>query len=484
MNKMRLRRIARRLGAFGLAMTGILAAVWVLPPVVHRARRLCPVVHPDSVTAAGAVPSYARQTGMSCSACHTIFPELTPFGREFKLNGYTMTNTKQIEADASSSAPALKFNALAPLSVMFQTSLTHYNGVANHKENNGVVLGPLSLFYAGEISQHTGTFLQVTMADSGSNFGFDTVDLRYANQATLSGVPVTYGLALDNAGTAEDLWNSTPHWGYPYMDAFPGRGDGPAVASLSGAAPGAYAMVDNHVYAYVGVYRQPTGKSILMTDNTSGNTPVTSTGTVHAWSPYWRLAWQGNLGNDDNYLEVGTFGTNVRVYGTFTNADADVAAGLSQGNSDDFTDNAVDAQYELHLGSNMLVAHASDIYEAQKLNAAVAAGAVTDSVQHVNRINADVGYILGNRWEVRGAYFTTTGTHDAYAFTGTGDGFPNGGDGTVASVNQDGYIAQVDFLPTQNTKLSAQYTAYNKYGGLVDGASINNALVINAWWMF
>src|SRR5450830_457443 len=37
-----------------------------------------------------AVPSFARQTGMDCAACHTSFPELTPFGRDFKLNGYTL----------------------------------------------------------------------------------------------------------------------------------------------------------------------------------------------------------------------------------------------------------------------------------------------------------------------------------------------------------------------------------------------------------
>ncbi len=42
------------------------------------------------VNEANAVPSFARQTGMDCVACHTSFPELTPFGREFKLNGYTL----------------------------------------------------------------------------------------------------------------------------------------------------------------------------------------------------------------------------------------------------------------------------------------------------------------------------------------------------------------------------------------------------------
>src|SRR5690349_12398929 len=40
---------------------------------------------------ASAVPSYARQTGMPCSQCHTLSfgPALTAYGRQFKLNGYT-----------------------------------------------------------------------------------------------------------------------------------------------------------------------------------------------------------------------------------------------------------------------------------------------------------------------------------------------------------------------------------------------------------
>ena len=36
-----------------------------------------------------AIPSFARQTGLACDVCHTVFPHLTPFGREFKLHGYT-----------------------------------------------------------------------------------------------------------------------------------------------------------------------------------------------------------------------------------------------------------------------------------------------------------------------------------------------------------------------------------------------------------
>ena len=38
---------------------------------------------------ARALPSFARQTGQPCSTCHTDFPGLTPYGRLFKIKGYT-----------------------------------------------------------------------------------------------------------------------------------------------------------------------------------------------------------------------------------------------------------------------------------------------------------------------------------------------------------------------------------------------------------
>src|SRR5215469_13145435 len=39
---------------------------------------------------AEALPSFARQTGQPCGTCHTDLPFLTPFGRRFKLLGYTV----------------------------------------------------------------------------------------------------------------------------------------------------------------------------------------------------------------------------------------------------------------------------------------------------------------------------------------------------------------------------------------------------------
>ena len=42
-----------------------------------------------TIPPANALPSYARQTGQPCGTCHTDYPGLTPYGRLFKLGGYT-----------------------------------------------------------------------------------------------------------------------------------------------------------------------------------------------------------------------------------------------------------------------------------------------------------------------------------------------------------------------------------------------------------
>ena len=45
-----------------------------------------------------AVPSFARQTGLPCSQCHTLSfgPALTAYGRQFKLNAYTFSGGEQL----------------------------------------------------------------------------------------------------------------------------------------------------------------------------------------------------------------------------------------------------------------------------------------------------------------------------------------------------------------------------------------------------
>src|SRR5713226_3746009 len=61
---------------------------------------------------AAALPSYSWQTGQPCTQCHVqaFGPDLTSFGRQFKLNGYVWDR------------PDVPF---IPLSAMLETSFTH-----------------------------------------------------------------------------------------------------------------------------------------------------------------------------------------------------------------------------------------------------------------------------------------------------------------------------------------------------------------------
>src|SRR2546430_3918128 len=65
--------------------------------------------------AALAVPSFARQTGMACEACHTVYPELTHFGRVFKANGYVPANLKQVRDVTAKKEQLLELGQTPPL---------------------------------------------------------------------------------------------------------------------------------------------------------------------------------------------------------------------------------------------------------------------------------------------------------------------------------------------------------------------------------
>src|SRR5450631_4297063 len=71
---------------------------------------------------ASAVPSFARQTGLACEACHTVFPQLTPFGRTFKASGYTLFNTLKVADIDAIKKSTLSLTDLPPVSAMVMAS--------------------------------------------------------------------------------------------------------------------------------------------------------------------------------------------------------------------------------------------------------------------------------------------------------------------------------------------------------------------------
>ena len=170
---------------------------------------------------AHAVPSFARQTGLACEACHTVFPELTPFGRKFKLNGYLIDNLPQVKGMTPDNKEALALNWMPPLSVQFIGSYTKLKTAqpdpSGGVSQNGTVQFPeaFSLFYAGKIAPKVGGFIQVTYDNQDNALGGTTPNsLRGPGDA--QGQPIDYGVTFNNAPTVQDPWNSTPAWKYPF----------------------------------------------------------------------------------------------------------------------------------------------------------------------------------------------------------------------------------------------------------------------------
>ena len=102
---------------------------------------------------AEALPAYARQTGQPCAACHTAFPELTPFGRRFKIGGYTLQG-------GDWNGP--------PLSAIFMAGFTHTNSPQDAPPapglhtNDNLVWQQVSGFIAGRLYGNLGSFIQIT----------------------------------------------------------------------------------------------------------------------------------------------------------------------------------------------------------------------------------------------------------------------------------------------------------------------------------
>ena len=77
---------------------------------------------------AQAVASFARQTGLACEACHTVPPELTPFGRRFKLNGYTLTTRPPLVSDVDDHKKNTVWLTDIPgISILLQSTYDHWS---------------------------------------------------------------------------------------------------------------------------------------------------------------------------------------------------------------------------------------------------------------------------------------------------------------------------------------------------------------------
>jgi hypothetical protein len=429
-----------------------------------------------SVGTANAIPSFARQTGYTCNRCHINPAELTDEGRKFKLNAYTQTNQTPISTDPDRQKSGLSLLPFLPLSAWIQVSATGLSKPQPATQNWNVSLPQdISLFLAGAFSSHSGGFIQTIFDAQDNHFSLDNTDIRYARGRLVRGKTVVYGLTLNNNPTVEDLWNSTPAWGFPWIgpSSVPTPGAATIVDGTLGqdvAGVGAYTMWNDHLYGAVSVYR-----------STHLGQPLPNSGTaspfnIQGVAPYWRVAWEQSSGNND--LEVGAYGMHV-------SSTPNAVAGLR----DSYTDVAMDWQYERTLprfANDILTFHGTFIHETSNLNATFNSGAAGAVPHHLNTFRTDVVYHAGFRLAPAIGYFVTSGTADAQMFapdplSGSRTGSPRG----------SGITANLTYWPVMNIRLGAQYTHYLSFNGAAsnyDGsgrnAHDNNSIYLLAGFVF
>src|SRR5438552_8086207 len=294
--------------------------------------------------AAHAVPSFARQTGLECMACHVSWPELTSVGRQFKLGAYTLIEEKGGER------PLLSFAKdgpppVLPLAAFLQASVTHTartntggTDASTFPKQDALVLQQASLFLAGRISEHAGGFAQWTYDGVEHHSAIDNVDLRVAHRYESDRLKVLYGLSLNNSPGVSDIYNTTPVWGFPFAGSSVAATPAASTLLQGGLAQQVagltvYSLWNRTVYIEVGGYRTADGALSALRAGIDREATAVLRGTA----PYWRAALQREWGDGRHSAMVGAYGLTTNKFPDPTHP---------SGPTDRFRDAAIDAPYQ------------------------------------------------------------------------------------------------------------------------------------------
>jgi hypothetical protein len=424
-----------------------------------------------------ALPSYARQTNQECSTCHigSFGPQLTPYGMKFKLGGYTETNNPN--------APLIPLSGMA-LAGFTSTENDNQAPPKSYDADNNVALVQASAFVAGKLYDHIGSFAQVTYDGVNRLFHLDTVDLRYARETSLLGEEMTVGLSLNNTPTAQDPFNTTAAWRFPYaitsgsLAATPG-GDLGATPVIDGLLAlktyglSAYGFLDNGLYMEFGGY-MPSSPSYVIATGAAQNASQLGVGLT-GFAPYWRAAY---FKDAKKYMySAGFFGMagNLRQYYT-------------GGAADQFMDWGFDANFQ-YLGTREHIATLGAAYthESMRWGQSFDNGLAQNRSAALQEVRAQTSYHYLNTYGATLSFFDTLGSSDA-TYYGSTLGY------SANRPDSNGLIYQLDWTPFGkenswgapwlNLRFGAQFTMYNKFNGSAIGASANNTAFIYAWTAF
>jgi hypothetical protein len=444
---------------------------------------IAPIV---AATESVALPSFARQTGFECVACHVSWPELTAVGRQFKLGGYTLVKETPAEQrplfslDKDGPPPLVPFAGFAQASVT-RTARTDTTGAdpGSFPAQDRAVIQQLSLFLAGRLANHVGAFVQWSYDGVAHHSAVDNVDIRYANHHGGNGLDVAWGLSLNNSPTMSDLYNSTPVWGFPFVASTVAPTPAASTVIEGGLAQqvaglSAYSMWNRTLYVELGGYRTADGVFSILRAGVDRSTAAALRGTA----PYGRVALQREWDDGTQSAMVGAFGLKVEKY-----PDPLDPAGAT----DTFSDVGIDAQYQYVTSAHRISGQLSYIREAQHLDGTFGQGNAANPRNDLSTFSAKATYYYDVKYGVSFGYRRVTGDADSVlypsglAVTGSASGRPD----------SSALILELDWLPWRDRRFTLQYTAYQKfnggttnYDGFGRNAKDNNSLYLVAWFPF
>ncbi|HKM64516.1 MAG TPA: hypothetical protein VJY39_18685 [Acidisphaera sp.] len=445
---------------------------------------------PVACETARAVPAFAQQTGEPCTACHigAFGPQLTPYGRAFKIGGYTQAGGQGLLASIPLAATAI-------------TSFTHTGSpqpspaAADFGDNNNVSLDQVSLYLAGRAAPWAGGFIQGTYDDVSHTLFLDQADVRpFTTAIDLGDTTLRVGLSVNNNPTVQDPYNSTYVWGYPFVASqlAPTPAAQPAIATaLSENAIGvtAYAWYDQHLYLEAGGYATPGPSLLHVVGHTLGAAPFGSTRNI---APYARVAYEWNWGEGRQSAHVG----GLFLHSNFNPSTSAYSVDGSSGHNG-YTDLAIDAGYQF-LGNRTHIFTAEGIYtnEQQNLQGAFNAGTSSQANNNLQQVRLTLTYYYQQTYGLTFGWQDTWGTANPLLYapapvTGSANGKPD----------SNAFIIEADWVPfgksdsvwrpLANLKLGLQGTVYTRfnggtrnYDGFGRNASANDTLFAFAWFAF
>jgi hypothetical protein len=417
---------------------------------------------------AEAVPAFAKQTGQACSTCHTMFPELTPYGRWFKLSGYTIGKP---------------FYQTIPVALIFTGGASWQQGTNPGPPAEGTLqANEIIVATAGKVNDYLGFFIlnstsnftQYPTGITGWRWSAAEMDIRLTKMFRTREHEVILGLDLNNGPMTQEVSNAAPVWNYPYISS-PLLAGAPGAPILTGellqqtVGFTSYAYFDRLVYAEAGVYRTASGFWNWMRYGRFPNEPG-AVNVVDGYNPYWRLAINKEFG--PHSVIFGTYGMQSRLYPDNTDP---------FGATNRFTDVGVDAQYQYIVRSHIVTLQANYIWEKQRWLGSIQGLGPTTPSNVDNRLEtfgARAAYWYDRKYGASAYYFQTTGSKDVGLYGITN---PDTGALIAARPNTNGVTFELDWNPMLNVRFLLQYTGFFRFNGTTMAASDNNLLFFGIW---